>query len=146
MIEAGDKSRRISEMITADYIVRNNEVVQRRDACACNEGEVYAVEKGSIAPVSAKRLEVRVGKYHRSSARAVERSDRAVQDSREDRIAPIGLQAIHLPYQKRTKYRPIYRLIPLRTLSNLFRVNSRWVDGDRVKTALYGGGLDSAFI
>jgi len=75
-------------MITADYIVRNDEVVQRRDACACNEGGVYAVEKGSIAPVSAKRLEVRVGKYHRSSARAVERSDRAVQDSREDRIAP----------------------------------------------------------
>jgi len=48
----------------------------------------------------------------------------------------IGLQAIHLSYQKRTKYRRIYRLIPLRTLSNLFRVNSRWVDGDRVKMAL----------
>jgi hypothetical protein len=49
----------------------------------------------------------------------------------------IGLQAIHPPYQKRTKYRQIYRYLPLLTLSNLFRVNSRWVDGDRVKMALY---------
>ena len=40
-------------------------------------------------------------------------------------------------YQKRTKYRQIYRYFPLLTLSNLFRVNSRWVDGDRVKMALY---------
>jgi hypothetical protein len=40
-------------------------------------------------------------------------------------------------YQKRTKYRQIYRYLPLLTLSNLFRVNSRWVDGDRVKMALY---------
>jgi len=39
-------------------------------------------------------------------------------------------------YQKRTKYRRIYRYLPLLTLSNLFRVNSRWVDGDRVKVAL----------
>ena len=121
-----------------DAIVRNNEVVQRRDACACNEGGVYAVEKGSIAPVSAKRLKVRVGKYHRSSARAVERSDRPYRIVvRMESHPAIGLQAIHLPYQKRTKYRPLYRLIPLITLSNLFRVNSRWVDGDRVKMALY---------
>ena len=49
----------------------------------------------------------------------------------------IGLQAIHRPYQKRTKYRQIYRFLPLLTLSNLFRVNSQWVDGDRVKMALY---------
>jgi hypothetical protein len=49
----------------------------------------------------------------------------------------IGLQAIHRPYQKRTKYRRIYRYLPLLTLSNLFRVNSRWMDGDRVKMALY---------
>ncbi len=27
VLEAGDKSKRISEMITADYIVRNDEVV-----------------------------------------------------------------------------------------------------------------------
>jgi hypothetical protein len=40
-------------------------------------------------------------------------------------------------YQKRTKYRQIYRYFPLLALSNLFRVNSRWVDGDRVKMALY---------
>ena len=40
-------------------------------------------------------------------------------------------------YQKRTKYRQIYRYLPSVTLSNLFRVNSRWVDGDRVKMALY---------
>ena len=40
-------------------------------------------------------------------------------------------------YQKRTKYRQIYRYLPLLTLSNLFGVNSRWVDGDRVKMALY---------
>jgi len=40
-------------------------------------------------------------------------------------------------YQKRTKYRQIYRYLPLLTLSNLFIVNSRWVDGDRVKMALY---------
>jgi hypothetical protein len=40
-------------------------------------------------------------------------------------------------YQKRTKYRQIYRYFPLLTLSNLFRVNSRWVDGYRVKMALY---------
>ena len=49
----------------------------------------------------------------------------------------IVLQAAHRPYQKRTKYRRIYRYFPLLTLSNLFRVNSRWVDGDRVKMALY---------
>jgi hypothetical protein len=41
------------------------------------------------------------------------------------------------PYQKRTKYRHIYRYFRLLTLSNLFIVNSRWVDGDRVKVALY---------
>jgi hypothetical protein len=29
---------------------------------------------------------------------------------------------------------PVFRLL---TLSNLFIVNSRWVDGDRVKMALY---------
>ena len=40
-------------------------------------------------------------------------------------------------YQKRTKYRQIYRYLPLLTLSNLFRVNSRWVDRYRVKMALY---------
>jgi hypothetical protein len=40
-------------------------------------------------------------------------------------------------YQKRTKYRQIYRYLPLLALSNLFRVNSRWVDGDRVRMALY---------
>jgi hypothetical protein len=39
-------------------------------------------------------------------------------------------------YQKRTKYRQIYRYLPFLTLSNLFRVNSRWVDSDRVKVAL----------
>jgi hypothetical protein len=39
-------------------------------------------------------------------------------------------------YQKRTKYRQIYRYLPLLTPSNLFRVNSRWVDWDRVKVAL----------
>src|ERR1700722_1917031 len=39
-------------------------------------------------------------------------------------------------YQKRTKYRRIYRYFPLLTLSNFFRVNSRWVDRDRVKVAL----------
>jgi hypothetical protein len=39
-------------------------------------------------------------------------------------------------YQKRTKYWRICRHLPLLTLSNLFRVNSRWVDGDRVKVAL----------
>jgi len=49
----------------------------------------------------------------------------------------IGLQAIHRPYQKRTKYRQMYRSLPLLTLSNLFRVNSRWMDGDRVRMALY---------
>jgi hypothetical protein len=49
----------------------------------------------------------------------------------------IGLQAIHQPYQKRTKCRQIYRYLRLLTLSNLFRVNSRRVDGDRVKMALY---------
>jgi hypothetical protein len=31
----------------------------------------------------------------------------------------------HRPYQKRTKYRQIYRYLPLLTQSNLFRVNSR---------------------
>src|SRR5580704_10954920 len=45
------------------------------------------------------------------------------------------------PPTKRTKSVPntgkIYRYLPLLTLSNLFRVNSRWVDGDRVKMALY---------
>ena len=41
----------------------------------------------------------------------------------------IGLQAIHRPYQKRTKYRRIYRYLPLLTLSNLFRVKP--VDGWR---------------
>src|SRR5271165_811694 len=41
-------------------------------------------------------------------------------------------------YQKRTKYRPIYRYLPLLALSNLFRVNSRWEDGDRVKVAVLG--------
>ena len=41
------------------------------------------------------------------------------------------------PYQKRTKYRQIYRYLRLLTLSNLFIVNSRRVDGDRVKMALY---------
>jgi len=40
-------------------------------------------------------------------------------------------------YQKRTKYRLIYRHFRLLALSNLFRVNSRWVDADRVKMALY---------
>jgi hypothetical protein len=49
----------------------------------------------------------------------------------------IGLQAIHRPYRERTKYRQIYRYLPLLTLSNLFRVNSRWMDCDRVKMALY---------
>ena len=49
----------------------------------------------------------------------------------------IGLQATHRPYQKRTKYRQIYRYLPLLTLSNLFRVKSRWMDGDRVRMALY---------
>jgi hypothetical protein len=34
------------------------------------------------------------------------------------------------PPTERTKYRRIYRYLPLLTLSNLFRVNSRWVDGD----------------
>ncbi len=33
----------------------------------------------------------------------------------------------HRPYQKRTKYRQIYRYFRLLTLSNLFRVNSRRV-------------------
>ena len=49
----------------------------------------------------------------------------------------IGLQAIHRPYQKRTKYRRIYRYLPLLTLSNPFGINCRWLDGDRVKMALY---------
>ena len=49
----------------------------------------------------------------------------------------IGLQAIQRPYQKRTKYRQMYRYLPLLTLSNLFRVNNRWMDGDRVRMALY---------
>ena len=40
-------------------------------------------------------------------------------------------------YQNRSKYRRIYRYLPLVTLSNLFRVNSRWVDCDRVRMALY---------
>ena len=43
----------------------------------------------------------------------------------------------HRPYQKRTKYRQIYRYFRLLTLSNLFTVNSRRVDGERVKMALY---------
>jgi len=38
---------------------------------------------------------------------------------------------------KRTKHQHIYRHLPLLTLSNIFRVNSRRVDGDRVKMALY---------
>ena len=38
-------------------------------------------------------------------------------------------------YQQRTKYRRIYRYLPLLTLSNLFRVNSRWVEGDRFKVS-----------
>jgi len=33
------------------------------------------------------------------------------------------------PYQKRTKYRQIYRYFPLLTRSNLFGTNSRWVGG-----------------
>ena len=49
----------------------------------------------------------------------------------------IGLQAIHRPYQKRTKYRRVYRYSRLLTPSNLFRVNDRWVDCDHVKMALY---------
>ena len=49
----------------------------------------------------------------------------------------IGLLALHRPYQKRTKYRQIYRYLRLLTLSKPFRVNNRWVDGDRVKMALY---------
>jgi RNA polymerase sigma factor (sigma-70 family) len=35
-------------------------------------------------------------------------------------------------YQKRTKYRLIYRPFRLLALSNLFGVNSRWVDADRL--------------
>jgi hypothetical protein len=38
-----------------------------------------------------------------------------------------------------TKDRQGYRYLPslILILSNLFRVNSRWVDGDRVKMAVY---------
>ena len=41
------------------------------------------------------------------------------------------------PYQKRTKRRQIYRYSPFLTLPNLFIVNSRRVDGERAKMALY---------
>jgi len=39
--------------------------------------------------------------------------------------------------QKRTKRRQIYRYSPFLTLPNLFIVNSRRVDGERAKMALY---------
>jgi len=49
----------------------------------------------------------------------------------------IVVPAAHQPYQKRTKYRRIYRYFRLLALSNLFRTNGRWEDCDRVKMALY---------
>ena len=56
----------------------------------------------------------------------------------EGRTPPLSCQQpADQAYQKRTKYRRISRYLPLLTLSNLFRVNSRWVDGDRVRMALY---------
>jgi len=67
-------------------------------------------------------------------------SDRTGQDDRGGGVAPrhcLATGPTDRAYQKRTKYRRIYRYLPLLTLSNLFRVNSRWVDGDRVKMALY---------
>jgi len=51
--------------------------------------------------------------------------------------------AIVLPAARRPSVPKAYQMpanipvFPLLTLSNLFRVNSRWVDGDRVKVALY---------
>src|SRR3974390_1989798 len=65
------------------------------------------------------------------------------KDGRDSGSHPaIVLLATHvLPatraYQKRTKYRRIYRFLPLLALSNLFRTNDRRADGDRVKMALY---------
>jgi hypothetical protein len=54
-----------------------------------------------------------------------------------DRTPPLScLRPPTVP--KRTKYQQIYRYFRLLTLSNLFRVNSRRVDGERVKMALYG--------
>ena len=65
------------------------------------------------------------------------------KDGRDSGSHPaIVLLATHVsppirPYQKRTKYRRIYRFLTLLALSNLFRTNDRRVDGDRVKMALY---------
>jgi hypothetical protein len=53
------------------------------------------------------------------------------------RTPPLSCQRPRRAYQKRTKYRQIYRYFRLLALSNLFVINSRWVDGDRVKMALY---------
>jgi hypothetical protein len=59
------------------------------------------------------------------------------------RTPPLSCQRpTNRAYQKRNKYRQIYRYLPLQTLSNVFRVNSRRVDGDRVKVALRAHFID----
>jgi hypothetical protein len=59
VIESGDKSRRISEMITADYIVRNDEVVGSIPTSSTIFSITYSAANDLFCPILSQKSSLR---------------------------------------------------------------------------------------